>query len=335
VATFNIKQLQGAGLTQIIDIVRTVDADVWGLQETDQGQGPIIADALGYHHAEGNGGPGRSFVSRFPILEVTDGRWGAKIRVSADNVVWLFNMHLGLHPNWERSYIPYAASHDLTEQQIIDNVLGLDNWVTRMEDLGVVLEPVLTTGAPVFMTGDFNEPPHVDWTAAQADAGIIPIAVDSPLSHVMTDGLVLDYHADLVDHHGDVTHENVHIKTDFAGWNLGDAYHVDRLQDGDNEVTRRGFTWTPGGSGRDDDRIDFVYFGGDEVSVLDAQVFGEAGGLGVDIGFAPFPSDHRGVVIDFELPFPVNQPCVGDLDADGDVDQTDLGILLAEFECGV
>ena len=38
-----------------------------------------------------------------------------------------------------------------------------------------------------------------------------------------------------------------------------DGYHQDRLQDGETEVTRWGYTWTSDGAGTwDDDRIDFV-----------------------------------------------------------------------------
>lgn len=325
VATFNIAQTNGMTLNQVINVMQSVDADIYGLQETDQGQGPTIAAALGYHHAQGAHGPGRSFISRYPILEVSSSAHAARIQVSTNQMVWIANAHIGLHPNWEASYIPYAAVHGLSEQQMIDNVLGLDNWVTHIDEIEAELSPIINAGQgiPIFFTGDFNEPSHLDWTEAQVGAGIIPTAVDAPLSNVMTDGLQVDRVTDLVDQNGNIVQSNVHIDVDYDGFGFRDSYHVDRVQDGQHEVSRRGFTWTPFGGPRDDDRIDFVYYQGDGVSVLDSQVFGESGGLGVDLGFEGFPSDHRGVVSSFSIP--ATTPCglFADLNGDCTVDDAD------------
>ena len=329
VATFNIAQLTGTALNQVISVMQTVDADIYGLQETDQGQGPTIAAALGYHHAQGAHGPGRSFISRYPILEVSPSAHAARIQVSTNQVVWIANTHIGLHPNWEASYIPYAATHGLSEQQMIDNVLGLDNWVTHMDEIEAELSPIINAGLgmPFFFTGDFNEPSHLDWTEAQVGTGIIPTAVDAPLSHVMADGLQVDRVTDLVDQNGNILQSNVHIDVDYDGFGFHDSYHVDRVQGGENEVSRRGFTWTPSGGPRDDDRIDFVYYHGDGVSVLDSLVFGESGGPGVDLGFDSFPSDHRGVVSSFSIP--ATTPCglFADLNGDCTLDDADWNLF--------
>ena len=327
VATFNIEQETGAALDQVIGIMQTVDADIYGLQETDQGQGPIIAAALGYYHAQGHHGPGRSFVSRYPILEVTPTALAARVQVSENQQAWIVNTHFSLHPNWELSYIPYAASHGvLTGEQMVDNVLALDNWVTAIDTIEAELWPIINQGLgmPMFFAGDFNEPSHLDWTEAQATAGIIPTPVDAPLSRVMTDGLQIDRVVDLLDQNGNVYQSNVPINIDHAGFGFQDSYHVDRVQDGEDEVTRRGFTWTPyANPGRDDDRIDFVYYRGDNVSVVDSQVFGESGGLGVDIGFVDFPPDHRGVVSTFAIPASTSCSLFVDLNGDCTLDAAD------------
>lgn len=329
VATFNIQQKTGTALDQIIGVMQAVDADIYGLQETDQGQGPIIAAALGYHHAQGAHGPGRSFVSRYPISQVSPAAHAARVQVSDSQQVWVVNTHVGLHPDWEASYIPYSASHGLSEQQMIDNVLGLDNWVTHVQEITAELAPIISNGqgVPIFFTGDFNEPSHLDWTQAQVDAGIIPRAVNAPLSRVMTDGLQVDRVADLVDRNGNIIQSNVHIEVDYDGFKFQDSYHVDRVQDGQDEVSRRGYTWTPSGGSRDDDRIDFVYFQGTSVSVLDSLVFGESGGLGVDIGLDNYPSDHRGVVSTFSIP--ATTPCAlsADLNSDCVVDYADWALF--------
>lgn len=326
VATFNVAQLTGDALDEVINIVKAVDADIYGLQETDQGQGAIIANALGYHFAQGDG-PSRSFVSRYPILEVTPSGLAARVQISNDQQAWIMNTHFSLHPNWEISYIPYAASHGvLTGEQMVDNVLALDNWITAMDAIEAELWPIINQGQgkPIFFTADFNEPSHLDWTEAQTTAGIIPTAVDAPLSHVMTDGLKVDRVTDLLNQHGTVFQEDVHIDVDYEGFGFQDSYHVDRVQDGEDETTRRGFTWTPyAGAGRDDDRIDFVYYRGDNLSVVDSQVFGESGGVGVDIGFDQFPSDHRGVVSTFSIPTTTACTLLVDLNGDCTLDAAD------------
>jgi endonuclease/exonuclease/phosphatase family metal-dependent hydrolase len=65
----------------------------------------------------------------------------------------------------------------------------------------------------------------------------------------------------------------------------------------------------------------FVYFSGDDGGQ-------RANG---DVDASQTASDHAAVVVDFTLPGSEDMP--GDLDGDGDVDQSDLGILLANWGC--
>jgi hypothetical protein len=65
----------------------------------------------------------------------------------------------------------------------------------------------------------------------------------------------------------------------------------------------------------------FVYFSGDDGGQ-------QANG---DVDASQVASDHTAVVVDFALPGSGDVP--GDLDGDGDVDQADLGILLADWGC--
>ena len=48
-------------------------------------------------------------------------------------------------------------------------------------------------------------------------------------------------------------------------------------------------------------RIDFVYFKGEGVEVIDTKIVGESK-ENADIVVAPYPSDHRAVVASFTLP---------------------------------
>jgi endonuclease/exonuclease/phosphatase family metal-dependent hydrolase len=118
-------------------------------------------------------------------------------------------------------------------------------------------------GEPVFWTGDFNVPSHLDWTPAAKDL-----------------------------HGGYVVPWPVSAMLDGAGFL--DAYRVVHP----DPVAQPGITWTPSKPLDDPeevhDRIDFVYLRGD-VRVEEAHVVGESEEL-ADIVIEEFPSDHRGVV---------------------------------------
>jgi hypothetical protein len=123
---------------------------------------------------------------------------------------------------------------------------------------------------PVFLTGDFNAPSHLDWTPAVAASGQVPYPYGWPVSR-------------LLDEYG-----------------LRDSY---RLAHPD-PLARPGHSWTPGTPHPWRDprevpgRIDFIYAGG-PVEVLGSQLVGEAGGADVDLAVMPYPSDHRAVVSSF------------------------------------
>jgi len=140
----------------------------------------------------------------------------------------------------------------------------------QVERLLGELKPALASGKPVFLTGDFNEPSHEDWTKKAAQAGKVPIAVEYPTTKAVT----------------------------AAG--MKDAFRLIYS----NEVERRGNTWTPITTPDDQndrhDRIDFVFAGGAGVSVQKCEVVGEEERF-ADIVVQPYPSDHRGVVATVEL----------------------------------
>jgi hypothetical protein len=149
------------------------------------------------------------------------------------------------------------------------------------------MAPVLASGVPVFLTGDFNEPSHLDWTAEAAAAGLnFGKQVDWPASRAVADAGLLD------------------------------AFRQLRP----DEVLDRGETWTPGSpapivdANEVHDRIDFVYYAGDDVVPTSALTFGyDANDPNTDIGIQPYPSDHRAVVAEFNIP---SCSMTGDLNGD-------------------
>ncbi len=124
------------------------------------------------------------------------------------------------------------------------------------------------SGAPVFLTGDFNEPSSLDW-------------IDETAAVAQHLGMKVAW----------PTSERV------LGAGLKDAFrsvHPD-------PVVSPGATWTPfAGDNEVHDRIDFVYVGGDGVTVKNARIVGESADF-ADVVHAPWPSDHRAMIIEAEF----------------------------------
>jgi hypothetical protein len=159
--------------------------------------------------------------------------------------------------------------------------MGLERTLRKKALVEVlrVLPKLARGGIPVFLTGDFNSPSHLDWTPAVAEARAdVPYAVDWPASRAL------------------------------ANAGFGDSYrdvHPDPVAD-------PGYTWSPGGpeTRKHDfpDRIDWVLHAG-PVTTVDSRLVGERGNPQVDLAFAdPYPTDHRGVVSTFDVRAPTFRP---------------------------
>jgi exonuclease III len=117
----------------------------------------------------------------------------------------------------------------------------------------------------VFITGDFNEPSHRDWTARAVAIGRHPLKVAYPST----------------------------LRLEQAGFI--DTYRS-FFKD---EIVAPGYTWTPTSSPDDmsdhHDRIDYVLVRAASVKVESAVIVGDESDES-DIGISPWPSDHRAVV---------------------------------------
>jgi hypothetical protein len=174
------------------------------------------------------------------------------------------NAHLPSDP-----YGPYlvrdgGSPHALTELELSTRMPAIDDEIAAVPGLA-------SRDIPVFLTGDFNSPSHLDWTPAVA--AVRPEVVYPfvwPVSEALADAGFLD------------SYRQVHP----------------------DPVAVPGFTWTPGGSESvpDDvlDRIDWVLAAG-PARALESQIVGEKGGPDVDIPVIPYPTDHRGVVSTFSV----------------------------------
>jgi hypothetical protein len=121
----------------------------------------------------------------------------------------------------------------------------------------------------VFLTGDFNSPSHLDWTAAvDAVRAEVPFPFNWPVSSALANAGFRD------------SYRQVHP----------------------DPVALPGFTWTSGGpetaANEVHDRIDWVL--ARRATAVASEIVGEVGGP-VDIAVRQYPTDHRGVVSTFDV----------------------------------
>lgn len=247
-------------LQEVADTIRAADPDIVGLQEATANE-CRLADLLGWFCE-----PRLQLISRFPLIDPpgADGVY-ALAEVVPGRFVALSNVHLPSDPYgpyWVRDGEPRSA------------VLALER-TTRLPAIQRqldVLPGLAASGVPVFLTGDFNSPSHLDWTPeVDAIRDQVRYPVVWPVSAALADAGFRDSYREI---------------------------HPD-------PVAVPGFTWTPPGtleSVRDEvyDRIDWVLARG-PAETLGTQLVGEAGGPDVDVERDPYPTDHRGVVSTFRV----------------------------------
>lgn len=261
-----------AGRSKLVEIIQAANPDIVGLQEMGASQGIAVANSLGYNFHQQSGG-GIQILSRYPIVGQSASNRGAQIELSAGQNVWLFNAHLAAYP-----YQPYDLRDGVLAQDEGDVIAAanaargsqLTPYLNEMADL-------VASGLPVFLTGDFNEPSHLDWTQAAADATprSFDLEVEYPTSKRIAD----------------------------AG--MSDSFRAVRP----DEVNDRAYTWTPGyppptlDENEVHDRIDFVYHSGNGVIATAAATAGiDSSNPNTDIAVAGYNSDHRAVMVTFDLP---------------------------------
>ena len=291
VMTFNLWHGGDAGkqsLEQTAAVIRASRADIVGLQET-HGLAPEgerrpnrakeLATSLGWHYLDQGGRTG--IISRYRIANATPKQWGAQLTLSSGRPFYVFNVHLAASPYqpYQLVQIPYGdADFISTEDEAVK--AAIETRGTKVAEMLAELKASVPDDAPVAITGDFNEPSHLDWTASAVKHDCCPLEVCWPSTHAVA----------------------------LAGFS--DAYRSVHP----NPVERRGLTWTPTTQINDPDdrhdRIDFVFVGHLEhcdARLNDAKTIGESDEF-ADIVVTPFPSDHRAVVAEIVFPRDQKEP---------------------------
>ncbi|MGB0992905.1 MAG: endonuclease/exonuclease/phosphatase family protein [Akkermansiaceae bacterium] len=268
-------------------------ADVIGMQESHDNvsgsnvyQPQKIANDLGWYYRSSLSGS-LGLISRYPITDQTLAAGiarGIKVRLTSDPVqeIILMNCHLDY-----THYDPYAARQSgATEASVLAEETSSD----RDEQINVIMPAMSTmlsnaSNIPVFLTGDFNAPSHLDWVASTASSHNGIPSVAWPTSTAVLNAGMLD------------SFRTIHP----------------------DPAALSGNTWSPTFKGSEpQDRIDFVYFKGSSVTPVASQMFTTAventvGAWGSSI--TPlldntWPSDHSAVISIFKL-------ASVDADADG------------------
>lgn len=302
IMSFNVWVAEGsqAGQNKLAEIMRlgqvsnAAAPDVIGLQEMDNGAGASIAAALGFNYHQQSGGD-IQILSRYPIVGVSPANLGVKIALPAGQQIWVFNAHLSAYP-----YQPY----DLRDGVLPKNeaaVIAAANAARGSEVTAYLsdMSAAMASGLPVFFTGDFNEPSHLDWT--QAVANSTPRTFDLKVAYPTSKRIV-------------------------------DAGMIDSLRAvRPDPVTDHAYTWTPGyppptlDSNEVPDRIDFIYHRGAGVAPVDVKIVGYPdGGPDTDIAIPGYNADHRAVVATYFSP---NFTTFGDFTGDGAVTPADWLVL--------
>ena len=255
-------------LEQVIHVIGSSGADIVGIEEGEH-NAHVIATALGWYASDR-----LQVISRFPIVDPpgADGIY-VWVEVLPGRFVAIGNVHLPSDP-----YGPYEIRDGATLAEVLDLEESLR--LPAIQEQLLALPELVAAGVPTFLTGDFNSPSHLDWTAAvSAVRPEVPYPVDWPVSRALANAGFRDSYREV---------------------------HPDPL-------AVPGFTWTPGGpeSIADEvhDRIDWVLARG-PATALESTVVGESGGPDVGIGFDPYPTDHRGVLTTFRVTPAVPAPFV-------------------------
>lgn len=268
---------QAETFAQTVQVIRSSGADVVGLNEADT-HTKSLAQALGWYYDER-----MHVISRFPLIDPAGGNGRATfVEVQTNKVIAIGNVHL---PSDE--YGPELIRDGATVADVIEAEDRLR--VTAMRPYLDTLTPIANGGTPTFLTGDYNSPSHLDWTAAMA---AVRPAVREPIAWPVT------------------------VATSAAGFS--DSYRTIHP----DPATRFGLTWTAGYPGmptnETHDRIDHVDYR--NATPTASKVVGESA-ANADIVVSPWPSDHRAVVSTFTVtptPLPttvsvgVRNPAIGD-----------------------
>lgn len=273
VMSFNIWMGGGHSIEKTAEVIVRSGAHIVGIQEAGRkgsNTAVAIADSLGWYSYVSNGSC--VILSKYPIVDNTPSGKGVKIQTGEDRYVWMFNVHLIYCPYepYQLNGIEYCGGPLLsTSEEAVESA-----WRSRGEEVMTIVAEIKEAqkeNIPIFLTGDFNEPSWLDWTADAVAANLCKQVVEWPATKAF------QQQADMRDSY----------RTLYP-----------------DEVKNPGHTWTtlPETQQYTEvlDRIDFVFYWGTNVTLRKSRIVGEEGVFS-DMSIVDYPSDHRAVVSKFSI----------------------------------
>jgi endonuclease/exonuclease/phosphatase family metal-dependent hydrolase len=224
VMSFNV--LYSTSFASTLQTIKFTNPDIIGLQESDETRMKAVADTLNYYYYSFDKSTGNlsdhdtGILSRYPISQTFND--GVIIDLPKKLKAAVFSVHLSPYP-----YEPYDFRDGKISTAYEAEASARKTRMPEIMPVLITIDSLINEGIPVFLTGDFNEPSHLDWTARAAQHGLhFSKSVQWPCSKAVLD----------------------------VG--MQDAYRTYYP----NEVEKQGITWTTNLSENEVyDRIDFVY----------------------------------------------------------------------------
>lgn len=268
IMTFNIEN-GGTQIdfNQVVKAIKQSKADVVGIQEA-WGNIKRLAKALNWHYD-----PYQHVISRFPLYKTVPQQRFILIEIKPQQFVAVANVHLPDEP-----YGP-----DLINQGFDANIVGRNELKVRFSEIKPVfdqLADLAKEGVPVFLTGDFNSPSHLDWSH---------VTLQRQRNHRYVMNWPVTQYAEnkgFVDSYRQIV-PNAYQSPSFT-WPAKRAAvknSIDNYNPSNKDLP---------------DRIDFIFSSG-PAQVINSQLMGEKNGKNVTLSLSPWPSDHRAIISHFKV----------------------------------
>lgn len=278
----------GSRFDELAAVIKLSKADVVGVQEDTASDKLLKELGDGWQRIGSIYSRHRlTMVSVQPYLTVVRVQVGGHIEVSVVNCHWS-PPSKGYGPDVLQAELVKNAKLSLTKlAQLAATKCAVPDGARGYRATLAALDAARKETKSVFLTGDFNESSHLDWTERYHASGAdrwVKNPTGTPLTFpVLWPGSKLLADAGMIDSFRAVYSDEVKK----PGWTWTPAYPVE----------------TPGRRPYSDqclDRIDRVYHVGEHVEAVSAEVVGEKG-PSTDLAFeGTWPSDHRAVVVAFQ-----------------------------------
>lgn len=267
------QNLWGLSEDDAIHHFETSGADIMCAQECKNISDESVR-ARGYHIlSHTNNSQGRCcIISKLPFDGQTPLKYGAYVDLGNGIKVLVMNCHGAFKPYgpYQLNGIEYSGFKPVDPEDPAQVAAVMeDNRKARQTMVDLLAQELATAETDLIcLSGDFNEPSWLDWTAETKVAGLSSAVAEWPTTHAL-------YQKGLD----------------------GDAYRTIHP----DPVAAPGFTWSPKPGSRDTkDRIDLTLYKKNSVTVVKScQIVGEDA-ENADIVITPWIFDHRGLLTHFE-----------------------------------